>query len=153
MHEYRRILAVVDLDSTGARVARRAFNLARAMDAELTFLHLAKPDPNPDGGYPRPGHAELARAYETAALRRLAFLSGELHAGETALLARYGVPAQGFASVVADWEPDLVVADTDPGYLDGRHDLLLMGRRNGPRGWLKRVLEQLFSPAWQPGGA
>lgn len=153
MSEYRRILAVVDFDDAGARAARRAFNLARSMDAELALLHLVEPDPNPDGGYPPPSRVELAHGYESAALRRLAFMSGSIGADGGTLLARYGAPAQNFAAVVGDWHPDLVVAASDPGFLDGRHDLLLIGRQNGRRGWLRRWLDHLLAPAWRPGAA
>ncbi len=151
MPEYRRILAVVDFDN--AHLPRRAFNLARAMGAELAFLHIIPPDPSLDGGYPPPSRAELARGFEAAALRRLAFLSAQLQLDGAALLARYGLPEQAFTEIATDWNPDLVVADTDPGYLSGRHDLLLMGRAHGRQGWLKRALGQILLPAWQTGGA
>jgi nucleotide-binding universal stress UspA family protein len=148
MHEYNRILALVDFDDT--RVARRAINLARAMGAELSFLHLIPPDPSLDGGYPPPSRAELARGFETAAQRRLAFLSSSLDAENTTLLCRYGPPEQAFAECLADWRPDLVVADADPGYLGGRHDLLLLGQASGG-GWLKRLLNQILAPVLAPG--
>ena len=151
MPEYRRILVLVDFEDT--RVARRALNLARAMGAELAFLHLVPPDPSLDGGYPPPGRAELARGYEAAALRRLAFLRDSLDAGDTTLLSRYGLPEQVFADCLADWRPDLVVADADPGYLGSRHDLLLLGRSHDSGGWLKRLLSQILAPVFQPGSA
>ena len=151
MHEYRRILALVDLDDI--RVARRALNLARAMDAELAFLHLIPPDPSLDGGYPLPGRAELARGLEEAALRRLAFLSGSLQGDGTALLCRYGPPEQAFTDCLAEWRPDLVVAADNPGYLGGRHDLLLLGQPTRGGGWLKRLLNQLLAPIFLPGSA
>lgn len=151
MHDYRRILALVDFDDT--RVAHRALNLARAMGAELAFLHLIAPDPALDGGYPIPGRAELASGFEEAAKRRLDFLRASLQGDGTALLCRYGPPAQAFADCLAEWRPDLVVAGADPGYLGGRHDLLLLGQPASDRGWLKRVLDQLMAPVILPGGA
>lgn len=149
MPEYRRILALVDLDDT--RVARRALNLARAMGAELAFLHVIPPDPGLDGGYPAPGRAELARGFESAALRRLACLRGVLNAEDSTLLSRYGPPEQAFTDCLADWRPDLVVADADPGYLGGRHDLLLLGQAPSGGGWLKRLLGQILAPVLAPG--
>ncbi len=151
MPEYLRILALVDFDD--ARVARRALNLARAMGAELAFLHLIPPDPGLDGGYPPPSRAELATGFEAAALRRLAFLSGSLNAEDTTLLSRYGPPEQAFSDCLADWRPDLVVADADPGYLGGRHDLLLLGQAASGRGWLRRLLGQILAPVLATGGA
>lgn len=41
-------------------------------------------------------------------------------------------------------------ADADPGYLGGRHDLLLLGQASGD-GWLKRLLNQLLAPVLAPG--
>lgn len=54
MHDYRRVLALVDFSDAGSTVARRALNLARLEGAELAFLHLINPDPSLDGGYPPP---------------------------------------------------------------------------------------------------
>ena len=151
MPEYRRILALVDSDDT--RVARRAHNLARAMGAELAFLYLIPSDPALDGGYPPPSRAELARGFEAAAQRRLAFLSSSLNAEDTTLLSRYGPPEQAFADCLASWLPDLVVADADPGYLGRRHDLLLLGQASSSGGWLKRLLGQVLAPVLATGGA
>lgn len=141
------------VDFEDARAARRALNLARAMGAELAFLHLVAPDPALDGGYPPPSRAELARGFEAAAQRRLAFLSSSLNAEDTTLLSRYGPPEQAFADCLADWLPDLVVADADPGYLGGRHDLLLLGQPRRDKCWLKRLLGQVLAPVLATGGA
>ncbi len=143
-HSYRRILALVDFSDSGRQVARRALKLARLEDAKLAFLHLIPLDAQGDGGYPRPAHQDQARAFEQAAMRRLDFLRTSLDAGEVELLARYAPPNQGFANCIATWAPDLVVTQDDPGFLDGGHDLLILGRKSPSRGalmsWLRRFL-------------
>jgi nucleotide-binding universal stress UspA family protein len=129
MREYRRILALVDLDDAHAPAARRALSLARLGRAELAFLHLIEPDPSLDGGYPPPSRAELRQGFEQAGQRRLDFLAATLGAGEAECLVRYGQPATCFAETLARWQPDLVVAATDYGFLAGRHDTLILGDR------------------------
>jgi nucleotide-binding universal stress UspA family protein len=149
MHDYRRILALVDFSDAGIKVAQRALKLARLGRAELTFLHLISPTPTLDGGYPSPSRKACEQNFEQAAVRRLAFLSsnlGEAGMGEVVLLARYGQPARSFAEIVSGWRPDLVVAEADPGFLDGRHDLLILGRQKDERGLMKRVLHLLLTP-------
>jgi nucleotide-binding universal stress UspA family protein len=128
MREYRRILAVVDLDNGHVGVAQRALNLARLGHSELAFLHLIEPDPTLDGGYPFPSQEAVRKAYEQAGLGRLKFFAANLGAEEAELLARYGHPAHAFADCVATWQPDLVVAGENRAYLGGRHDLLTVGR-------------------------
>jgi nucleotide-binding universal stress UspA family protein len=146
MHDYRRILALIDLSKEGAAVARRALHLARLGGAELVFLHLVEHDPVLDGGYPPPGRDVERSAYEQAALRRLKFLADGLDAKEAVLQARFGQAAQGFADCIADWQPDLVVVAQDPGYLSGRHDLLTLGRASAGGGRLVRLLRDLLLP-------
>lgn len=152
MHDYRRILALVDFSEAGTAVARRALNLARLGGTELAFMHLIEPDPGLDGGYPPPSHRQCEQGFEQAALRRLAFLAANLGAGEAELLARYGRPGEAFASGIAAWRPDLVVAGDDPGFLGGRHDLLTLGR-SASIGRMQRFMRQLFIPAGLFGGA
>jgi nucleotide-binding universal stress UspA family protein len=147
MHDYRRVLAVVDFSDLGRAVARRALVLAAADGVNLAFLHLVAADVCMDGGYPAPSRHERARAYEQAALTRLAFLSATLSSRMPELLARCGHPKDDFADCVTNWRPDLVVAGHPAAYLDGRHDLLTLGRASstGP-GRLKRLLGGLISP-------
>lgn len=147
MHNYRRILALVDFSTDGATVARRALRLARMERAELAFLHLIPPDTALDGGYPAPGPNALAEGYEKAALRRLTFLRATLEADGVHLLARYGHPAGGFADCISQWRPDLVVAADNPGYLGGRHDLLTLGRKRRPTGGIRQWLRRFMAPA------
>ena len=151
MHDYRRILALVDFSETGTAVARRALNLARLGQCELAFLHLIAPDPSLDGGYPPPSRSEYRQGFEQAGLRRLAFLAANLDAGEAHLLARYGQPGEAFADGIAEWRPDLVVAGDNRGYLGGRHDLLTLGRSGGENG-VKRFLSQFMAPLRLSGG-
>ncbi len=143
MHDYRRILALVDFNDAGSAVARRALKLARLGQAELAFLHLIAPDASLDGGYPPASRQANKQGFEQAALRRLAFLGATLGADEAALLARYGQPACSFADCMAEWRPDLVVAGVDPGYLSGRHDLLTLGQSGAGSGRLARWLHAL----------
>jgi nucleotide-binding universal stress UspA family protein len=144
MNDYQRILALVDFDRDGAAVVRRASRLTRLGQAELALLHLIEPDPNLDGGYPMPSRTSLRDGYEQAALRRLGFLAASLDAGEAVHLARYGRAAEMFAEGVAAWRPDLVIAAADPGYLSGRHDLLILGRHPVSGGRLARLFGNLL---------
>lgn len=147
VRNYRRILAVVEFSDTGAAVIRRAHNLARLEGAELALLHLVAPDPTPDGGYPPPSRLELEQGFEQPALRRLAFLKGTLGVDKAELFARYGQPERGYEACIAHWQPDLVVAGDDPGYLGGRHDLLTLGRTGSHRGVLRQLLRWFMVPA------
>lgn len=146
MHEYRRILAVVDFDDHAAPVVQRAMKLARLERAELILLHLIEPDAALDGGYPVPSRKATGQALEAAALRRLAFLAAHLRADEARLISRCGSAAESFSSCIHEWQPDLVVAETDPGFLAGQHDLLTLGRsRRG--GKLQRWLRTWLIPS------
>jgi len=128
MRDYRHILALVDPDDRHHDgVIHRALNLARLGGAQLALLHLIEPDPSLDGGYPPPSHEAARQGFEAGGMRRLAFLAARLEAGEATLLARYGDPASEFAACAGELAPDLVIAAHDPGYLGGRHDLLLLG--------------------------
>jgi len=147
MRNYLRILAVVDFTDNGRAVARRALSLARLGQAELALLHLVEPDTGLEGGYPPPSRAASQQSYETEALRRLNFFAANLGAGEAKLLVHYGQPRRAFADCIAVWRPDLVVADNDPGYLGGRHDLLTLGRSNNGGGRLIRLLQHFLAPA------
>ena len=148
MREYRRILAVVDLNEAGRAVAERALALSQLGRCELVLLHLIEPDVGLDGGYPAPSRAVARQGYETEGLRRLQFFAASLGAGEAKLQARYGQPRSAFADCAAAWQPDLVVAAYDPGYLGGRHDLLTLGQaKRSVGGHLLRLLQHLFAPA------
>ena len=100
-----------------------------------------------------PTRKEQEQGFEQAALRRLRFLSANLGADRAELLARFGQPAQSFATCIADWQPDLVVAGDDPGYLGGRHDLLTLGRKHDNTGGLKQLLRWFMVPAGLLSGA
>lgn len=147
MHEYRRILALVDFDPLGARVAHRAAALARLGNAELALLHWIEPDTQFDGGYPPPSPAEARRGYETAALRRMQFFAGGLDHANPELLAVYGPGRQTLLDRIEAWQPDLVVAGRDPGELGQRHDLLTLGQTRRGRGRLIRILRGLLPGA------
>ena len=133
MRDYRSILALVDLDDAEAVVARRALRLARLGGADLTLLHLIAPDPGLDGGYPPPGRQAERLGFEAGGHRRLAYLAARIGAAEARLHVCYGQPAREFETCVAELAPDLVIAARDPGYLAGRHDLLLLGSAGAGR--------------------
>lgn len=145
MHEYRRILAVVDFNDHATTVVQRAMKLARLERAELILLHLIEPDAALDGSYPLPSRKATAQALEAAALRRLTFLATQLRADAVQLISRCGSPVQNFSSCISEWRPDLVVAESDPGFFAGQHDLLTLGRaRRG--GKLQRWLRTWLIP-------
>jgi nucleotide-binding universal stress UspA family protein len=147
MRDYRRILAVVDFNEPGRTVARRALSLARMGEAELLLLHLIPLDTSLDGGYPPPSRKASQQSYEAEGLRRLKFFAASLDADKVVLQARYDQPRSAFADCIAAWQPDLVVADHDPGFLGGRHDLLTLGRAPRGGGRLLRLLQHLIAPA------
>ena len=125
---YQRVLALIDFDSTDERIARKALLLARLNRAQLAFLHLIEPDAALDGGYPASGPKADAAALETAALRRLNFMSAQLGAGEAECIAQFGPAHQAFKRKLQEWQPDLVVSAKDAHYLTGLHDLLILGQ-------------------------
>lgn len=140
MHDYRRILALLDASGADARVARRAVELARTSGAQLAILHwLPAGAPAQDGG-------PIGRRPpdEAAARRRLLRLARQLNAADATLLWPPAPAGQGLAAVVADWRPDLIVTARDPGCLAGRHDLLTLGA-GGRRlvRWLKDLAGQI----------
>lgn len=137
MHDYQRILALVDFSRDGEKVAWRALRLARMTGAEVAWLHLIDADGQLDGGYPRPSRTSQAQGYEDAARLRLRHLAAALHGDEAILAARYGEAATAYLEYTETWRPDLVIAAADPGYLAGPHDLLLLGK--APRGMLRRL--------------
>jgi len=147
MHEYRRILAVVDFTDSGRAVARRALGLARLGQAELLLLHLIEPTADLDGGYPQPSRKTSQKSYEAEGLRRLDFFAATLGADEAILQVRFGQPRAAFVDCIAAWRPDLVVADNDPGHLGGRHDLLTLGRGHNSGGRLMRLFLHLIGSA------
>lgn len=147
MHDYRRILALVDFDALGERVARRAASLARSSQADLGLLHWIQPDTGFDGGYPPPSLAEQHQGYEQAALRRLGSMAGKLESVDPELLAVFGHGRSTLIDRVAAWSPDLVVVGRDPGGLDQHHDLLTLGQAQGASGRLIRAMAGLLPGA------
>lgn len=143
---YRRILALVAFDDTDTAVVRRAHGLARLEGAQLALLHLVPPETSLDGGYPPPSRRELAQGLEQAALRRMAFLKATLGVDAAELLACHGQPRQGFDACITQWQPDLVVAGDDPGYLAGHHDLLTLGRKDRRQGRFMKLVRGLALP-------
>jgi nucleotide-binding universal stress UspA family protein len=148
MPEYRRILAIEDFNDPTHAATRRAIGLARLGGADLALLHLLEPDVGLDGGYPAPSRQEVKRGYEGEALRRLKYLAATLGAADARLIAHYDLSHHGFAETVANWQPDLVVANHDSGHLDGRHDLLILGKQpHWPHG--RGLLRLLMQPIRQ----
>lgn len=134
MKPYRRILTLIDFDARGEQVARRALMMARLSQAELAFLHIVEPDAAMDGGYPVSSHQANAHALETASVRRLDFLAGQLGAGEAECIALYGPARQSLRQALKTWEPDLVISARELDSLSGPYDILILGQRNGRKG-------------------
>jgi hypothetical protein len=148
MHQtlpYRRVLALINFDSSDEDIARKALLLARLNRAQLVILHLIEPDAALDGGYPAASAKADAASLEAAALRRLSFLSAQIGAGEAECMACFGPRRQTFRQVMQSVQADLVVAAMDPGLPTGSSDVLILGhdkKRAGGRlvsrllGWL-----------------
>lgn len=133
-HPYQRVLALIDFDGADEKIASKALLLARLNRAQLVFLHLIEPDAAMDGGYPVSSPKANAAALEAAARRRLDFLAAQLGAGEAECIARCAPAHQGFQQQLSAWRPDLVVSAQDPGFLDGPHDVLILGRGGKRKG-------------------
>lgn len=131
---YRRVLALIRLDGTDEKIARKALLLARLNRAQLLFLHLIEPDAALDGGYPAASAKTSIAALEAGALRRLDFLAAQLGAGEAECVAQHGPSQQSFKRVLKKWQPDLVVSAEDYAFLSGAHDVLILGQNSRPQG-------------------
>lgn len=142
-HPYQRVLALIKLDGTDEKIARKALLLARLNRAQLLFLHLVEPDAALDGGYPASSAKADADALEAGALRRLDFLSAQLGAGEAECIAQHGPSQQNFERVLKTWQPDLVVSAQDFPFLYGAHDVLILGQRKRPK--IGRLIGRLAS--------
>lgn len=131
---YRHILALVQLDGHDDALIAQASLLARLCQARLDLLHLVDLPPAGDG-YPAPGRAEAARAYEAAARRRMAFLAGRHGIEADRCHARYGPAAHGFRDYVVEQAPELVVVAHDQAELvAGPWDVLALRSRTPGRG-------------------
>jgi nucleotide-binding universal stress UspA family protein len=127
LRPYRRILALLRFDASDAAIVNKALLLARLNRAELDVLHLIEPDGALDGGYPAVSAEATAGALETAALRRLEFLTAQLGAGEARCHARHGPVRQAFLRHVEAAPPDLVVMSSAPSGLPETCDRLILG--------------------------
>lgn len=130
---YRRVLALINLDGSDERIARKALLLARLNRAQLMFLHLIEPEAALDGGYPASSAKSDAAALEAGALRRLDFLAAQLGAGEAQCVARHGPARQCFRELLREWQPGLVVSAQELAFLPGAHDVLILGQNKQPK--------------------
>ncbi len=133
-HPYRRVLALINFDSTDETIARKALLLARLNRAQLVFLHLIEPNAALDGGYPAASTKADAASLEAGARHRLDFLVTQLGAGEAECMACSGPLRQTFKQVLQTWQPDLVVAAAEAGLPTGSCDVLILGQNNSPKG-------------------
>lgn len=133
-HPYQRVLALINFDGSDGKIACKALMLARLNGAQLVFLHLIEPDAALDGGYPAASARAAAAALEAGALRRLNFLATQLGAGEVECVARCAPARQEFKRLLHERQPDLVVAAQDPAFLEGPHDVLILGRNRQMKG-------------------
>ncbi|MDA8260366.1 MAG: universal stress protein [Betaproteobacteria bacterium] len=145
MREYRRLLALVELDRSGETIVRRADALARLSGAELILLHVIEPDNSSDGGYPSPSPGQIAASYESEGLRRLRYLAAAQGADADVCRTRYGALSDSVQRFAADWQPDLLIADAANAARLGRGtwDVLVVqtaqrghGGRRGLLDWL-----------------
>lgn len=133
VHPYRRVLALVNLDGTDEKIARKALLLARLNRAHLVFLHLVEPDAALDGGYPAASAKAQAEAFKAGALRRLDFMAAQLGAGEAECIACHIPTRQAINPVLQRLQPDLVVAATEFGLQPGSYDVLILGQGTKPK--------------------
>ncbi len=112
MSRYRHVLAAVDFSEAAERVARRALEIARRNEAELTYLHVVEYVPPLDLGYEPvvapdwlPDEEELL----AAARARLEELAGRLEAREAHLRVEWGHPKGDVVRLAEEVGADLVV--------------------------------------------
>ncbi len=112
MSRYRHVLAAVDFSEAAERVARRALEIARRNEAELTYLHVVEYVPPLDLGYEPvvapdwlPDEEELLAAART----RLEELAGRLGAREAHLRVEWGHPRGDVVRLAEEVGADLVV--------------------------------------------
>jgi nucleotide-binding universal stress UspA family protein len=149
MREYRRILAVVELDSVGEAVAQRTLALGRLTRSHVAFLHVVDVDAAADGGYPAPSRARLAADYESAAAFRLTHLAARVGAGEAEIHARFGEPRATVDAFAREWAPDLVVtatSDITRALGVGCDVLTLHATQRSHGGRLARMLKKILAP-------
>ncbi len=146
MREYRRLLALVELDRSGETIVRRADALARLSGAELILLHIIEPDSSSDGGYPSPSPGQVAASYESAGLRRLRYLAATQGANVDACRAVYGSLSNSMQRFTADWQPDLLIADAaNAARLGcGTWDVLVVQTAQRGQGGRRGVLDRLL---------
>lgn len=151
---YRHIFALVHLDGRDDAVIGQAHLLAGLCGAQLDLLHLVDLPPAGDG-YPVPGRAQTAAAYEAAAHRRMAFLASRYGLEAEHCHARHGPAERGFRDFVRLHEPDLlVVAHDQAEFVAGPWDVLALRTKSRAGGWgLLDRLRNLFAAHRPPAHA
>ncbi len=154
MHEttaYQRVLALINFDGSDEKIARKALLLARMNRAQLLFLHLVEMEAALDGGFPASSPQTEAAALETAARYRLDFLAAQVGADEAECVACCAPIRQAFRQQLHAWGPDLVVSAHDHAFLNGAHDVLILGcNRQSRDGGLIARLMAWVSSSFQP---
>jgi uncharacterized protein YcsI (UPF0317 family) len=156
----KRVLAIVDFDTTGEQVARAARRIASEQNSQLALGHVLHWD--------RSNAAELSqgvlygeamdslRPVQMSRLRRLAKIIG--HEGATPLVVRGESYKRGLERLVASWIPDVMVVHQNDavGMIDGCRfpvhlpfvsaaPMVRMVRAEEPEPELAR---SLFAPLW-----
>jgi nucleotide-binding universal stress UspA family protein len=105
----KKILAAVDGSLASVHAARKALELAEALHAELTLVHVEPPTVLP-GDVPFAPIAELRDAALARGAETLKNIIRTLERSDVKTLNLIGPPAEAIADIAADNDFDLVVA-------------------------------------------
>jgi nucleotide-binding universal stress UspA family protein len=110
MMPYKRILAVVDMDANDVAVLRRATQIARLSQTEMTVLHVV----DYNGGYeadqfPMVSSYQVKAAMVRAAQQRIALLLERQGAGQARIEVIVGRLDRVVPKLVAEWNSELVI--------------------------------------------
>jgi nucleotide-binding universal stress UspA family protein len=110
MLPYKRILAVVDMDANDTAVLRRAVQIARISQTEVTVLHVV----DYNGGYeadqfPMVSSYQVKAAMVRAAQQRIALLLERHGAGQARIEVMVGRLDRAVPKLVAEWCSELVI--------------------------------------------
>lgn len=108
----RRILVPVDFSETSARALPYASELARALRAEVTLIHVTEPPPATEFAYPM--SAEMEKQVRKSAEELLLRVQGEAfdEAIQTKAIVRSGAPYQEIVRAATLLKSDLIVLTT-----------------------------------------
>lgn len=159
MLPYKRILAVVDMDANDVAVLRRATQIARIGQTEITVLHVV----DYNGGYeadqfPMVSSYQVKAAMVRAAQQRIALLLERQGAGQARIEVIVGRLDRAVPKLVAEWSSELVIIG-GPESKYGLNRIKLCGPANNfdvltvqaDRGSVTRRLRGLLTPLLSAG--